>query len=76
MSNFCYTYIMLIAISGFFYLLMLSIYAFSKSECLGIKKKKENNSGIMLIINSFIYLSIAFFLLYKQKKQKRREIYM
>ena len=30
----------------------------------------------MLIINSFIYLGIAFFLLYKQKKQKRREVYM
>ncbi len=77
MSNCCYTYFILIALSGFLYLLILSFFAFLDAESLGIKNKKHNNSGIMLIINSFIYLGIAFFLLYKhKKKQKRREGYM
>ena len=76
MSNCCYTYFILISLSGFLYLLILSIFAFLDAESLKIKNKKHNNSGIMLIINSLIYLGIAFFLLFKQKKQKRRGGYM
>ena len=76
MLNCFYTFFIYIEFSGFLYLLILSFFAFLDAESLGIKNKKHNNSGIMLIINSFIYLGIAFFLLYKQKKQKRREVYM
>ena len=71
MSETCLTYLFTIALSGFIYLLILSFYAFSNTESLKIKKKKHINSGIMLLINSIIYLAIAIYLNYKIRKAKK-----
>jgi hypothetical protein len=75
MSETCLTYLFTIALSGFIYLLILSFYAFSNTESLKIKKKKHINSGIMLLINSIIYLAIAIYLNYKIRKAKKSTNY-
>ena len=75
MSDTCLNYLFIIALSGFIYLLILSFFAFSDSESLKIKKKKHINSGVMLLINSFIYLGIAIYLNYKKRKAKKTTNY-
>ncbi len=75
MSETCLNYLFIIALSGFIYLLILSFFAFSNSESLKIKKNKHTNSGIMLLINSLIYLLIAVYLNYKKRKIKKTTNY-
>jgi membrane protein DedA with SNARE-associated domain len=75
MSETCLNYLFIIALSGFIYLLILSFFAFSNSESLKIKKNKHTNSGIMLLINSIIYLAIAIYLNYKIRKAKKTTNY-
>ena len=75
MSETCLNYLFIIALSGFIYLLILSFFAFSNSESLKIKKNKHKNSGIMLLINSLIYLLIEVYLNYKKRKIKKTTNY-
>jgi hypothetical protein len=71
MNSIIYNYIIILSLSGFGFLLILSFMAFGNFESLKIKNGKNKNSGIMLLVDSLIYLLIAFFILYKYKKKKK-----
>ena len=77
MSIYLYYYIYLISLGGFFILFFFSILSFRNNEFLEIKDGKNKNSGIMLLIDSLIYLSIALYVNYKHRKElKERDGYM
>ena len=71
MNSIIYNYIIILSLSGFGFLLILSFMAFGNFESLKIKNGKNKNSGIMLLVDSLIYLLIAFFVFYKYKKKKK-----
>ena len=70
-SQYCLNYIYIITFCGFVYLLILSFFAFFNSEVLKIKKNKHKNSGIILLINSLVYLAISIYLKHKGKKERK-----
>ena len=77
MSIYLYYYIYLISLGGFFILFFFSILSFRNNEFLEIKNGKNKNSGIMLLIDSLIYLAIALYVNYKHRKElKERDGYM
>ena len=77
MSIYLYYYIYLISLGGFFILFFFSILSFRNNEFLEIKDGKNKNSGIMLLIDSLIYLAIALYVNYKHRKElKERDGYM
>lgn len=59
MSKGLLIYIFLISGFGFILLLILSILAFLDVESLEIEENRNKNSGIMLLVNSIVYLIIA-----------------
>jgi hypothetical protein len=69
-------YIFLICLSGFGFLMILSFMAFGDIESLKIKKGKNKNSGVMLLVDSLIYLFIGFFVFCKYKKNNNDDGYM
>ena len=77
MSIYLYYYIYLISLGGFFILFFFSILSFRNNEFLEIKDGKNKNSGIMLLIDSLIYLTIALYVNYKHRKElKEKDGYM
>lgn len=76
MSNALFNYIFLISTTGFVVLLIFSIMSFANNESLQIEKGKNTNSGVMLLVNSLIYLGIAIFIKYKQNLAHKRDGYM
>ena len=77
MSIYLYYYIYLISLGGFFILFFFSILSFRNNEFLEIKDGKNKNSGTMLLIDSLIYLAIAFYINYKHRKElKEKDGYM
>ena len=68
MLIYLYNYIYLISIGGFFILFFFSILSFRNYEVLEIKEGKNNNSGIICLIDSLVYLTIAIYMKYKHKK--------
>ena len=76
MSNALFNYIFLISTTGFVVLLIFSIMSFANNESLQIEKGKNTNSGVMLLVNSLIYLAIAIFSKYKQNLALKRDGYM
>jgi len=77
MSIYLYYYIYLISLGGFFILLFFSILSFRNNESLEIKPGKNKNSGVMCLIDSFIYLAIALYINYKHRKElKEKDGYM
>ena len=77
MSIYLYYYIYLISLGGFFILFFFSILSFRNNEFLEIKDGKNKNSGIMLLIDSLIYLAIALYVNYKHRKElKEKDGYM
>ena len=64
-----FNYFFLISFSGYIYLLFLSILSFTNNESLKIASNKHTNSGVMLLVNSFVYGAIALFLKVNQKKK-------
>jgi hypothetical protein len=73
MSIYLYYYIYLISLGGFFILFFFSILSFRNNEFLEIKNGKNKNSGIMLLIDSLIYLAIALYVNYKHRKELREK---
>ena len=67
--SYLYYYFYFICLGGFFTLLFFSILSFRNNEFLEIKKGKNKNSGIICLIDSFIYLAIAIYINYKNKKE-------
>ena len=53
-GTFLMNYLLIISISGFIVLLILSIMAFSNVENFHIKKGEKIKAGIILIIGSFV----------------------
>ena len=76
MSNALFNYIFIISTSGFFVLFIFSMMSFANSESLQIEKGKKNNSGVMLLVNSIIYLIIAIFVKFKQNQTNQRNGYV
>ena len=76
MTNALFNYIFLISTTGFVVLLIFSIMSFANNESLQIEKGKNTNSGVMLLVNSLIYLAIAIFIKYKQNLARKRDGYM
>ena len=77
MSIYLYYYIYLVSLGGFFILFFFSILSFRNNESLEIKSGKHNNSGVMCLIDSLIYLAIAIFINYKYRKElKGRDGYV
>lgn len=76
MSNALFGYIFIISTSGFFVLFIFSMMSFANSESLQIEEGKKNNSGVMLLVNSIIYLIIAIFVKFKQFKTNQRNGYV
>lgn len=62
MSITLYYYIFILCSSGFGYLLIFSILSFTNSEFLKIAKDRHITSGIILLIDSIIFLLFAIFL--------------
>ena len=77
MSIYLYYYIYLVSFGGFIILFFLSILSFKNYKSLEIKSGKHNNSGVMCLIDSLIYLAIAIFINYKYRKElKGRDGYV
>jgi len=76
MNSFIANYIFLMCLSGFGFLMILSFMAFGDIESLKIKKGKYKNSGVMLLVDSLIYLIIGFFVFCKYKKNNNPEGYV
>lgn len=77
MSIYLYYYIYLVSLGGFFILFFFSILSFRNNEALEIKSGKHKNSGVMCLIDSIIYLGIAFYIYYKHRKElKEKDGYM
>jgi hypothetical protein len=77
MSIYLYYYIYLISLGGFFILFFFSILSFRNNESLEIKKDKHKNSGIICLIDSFIYLAIALYVNFRHRKElKEKNGYM
>ncbi len=76
MSNALFNYIFIVSTSGFIVLFIFSMMSFANSESLQIEKGKKNNSGVMLLVNSIIYLLIAIFVKIKQNKANQRNGYV
>ena len=53
-GTFFMNYLLIISISGFIVLLILSIMAFSNAEHFHIKEGEKIRAGIILIIGSFV----------------------
>ena len=69
MSIYLYYYIYLISLGGFFILFYFSILSFRNYESLEIKEGRNKNSGVICLIDSFVYLAIALYINYKHKKK-------
>ena len=77
MSIYLYYYVYLVSLGGFFILFFFAILSFRNNEALEIKPGKHNNSGVMCLIDSFIYLGIAIYIYYRHRKElKERDGYM
>lgn len=72
MLNCCSEYFFLISIFGFGVMLIFSIMSFSNCECLQIKQGQYISSGIILITNSLIYLTIAIIIKTRQISNIRK----
>ena len=76
MSVVLYLYLFILGCSGFAVLLVLSIMAFCNNEAFEISENKHVSSGVMLMVNSVVYLAIAIGIKAKYVKDKKREGYM
>lgn len=76
MSTVLYLYLFILGCCGFVVLLVLSVMAFCNNEAFEITEDKHMHSGIMLMVNSVVYLIIAIVIKLKYVKDKKREGYM
>lgn len=62
MSGFCINYFIYLSGFAIFFLTILSILSFTNLEALRIKKGKEKNSGILLLISAGVIYNINLIL--------------
>lgn len=69
---FCFYYLYIISIGGFVVLLVFAILSFANSEGMNIKVNRNIHSGVLLLMNSVMYLGCAILLTWYQRKNNRK----